>query len=219
MFLRSEKYARHENGKEEEEEATGSFRCHFSSSPPLASKSIESERRRHRPVFSPGCSPPSNMTTVSPVAMSLMLRMSGSFALRGLARATAAQRTGASASVVMSVTTTGKAPSSINRLFASLFGLPGVVRCYSGVKFVPGTDSDPEYSLEVSRRRRRKRRFNTSPVLHGLIKETERRRAGASHPLSFQKKKKRNQDYDIDALLASQQQPLAAWVLFRAFWK
>ena len=35
----------------------------------------------------------------------------------------------------------------------------------------------------------------------------------------FKKKKKRNQDYDIDALLASQQQPLAAWVLFRAFWK
>ena len=33
------------------------------------------------------------------------------------------------------------------------------------------------------------------------------------------KKKKRNQDYDIDVLLASQQQPLAAWVLFRAFWK
>ena len=100
------------------------------------------------------------MTTLgaalSPVAMLSLMRMSGSFALRGLARAAAAQRTGASAAAMSATTTTGKASSSsVYRLFASLFALPGVSRCYSGAVFVPGTDSDPEYSFKVSRRMRK----------------------------------------------------------------
>lgn len=120
------------------------------------------------------------MTTLSPTAMSSMLRLSGSFALRGLARAAAAQTKGAScaAGAMTLATTTSTASSSMQRLFASLLALPGFASCYSGVAFVPGTDSDPEYSLKVSTKKAKLSSVSTT----GLINRSEKteRRANAS---------------------------------------
>ena len=181
-------------------------------------------------MFSLVCSAPTKMATLSPAAMSSMLRLSGSFALRGLARAAAAQRKGASAAMATTATATSTAPSSMHRLFSSLFALPGFVSCYSGVAFVPGTDSDPEYSLKVSTTLGRKREGQSFSVFTGLIhRSVERRqRDGSAAPLHstssllflfFNNNKTLPQDYDVDALLASQQRPLAAAVLFKTFWK
>ena len=153
------------------------------------------------------------MATISP-AMSLMLRLSGSFALRGLARAAAAQTKGA-----MTVsTTTSNASNSMHRLFTSLFALPGIASCYSEVAFVPGTESEPEYSVKVSRKKEKTK----GNAFRGLIVRSREGDKETQRLNLFQQQKNQKtqpQDYDVDALLASQQRPLAAWVLFKTFWK
>lgn len=99
------------------------------------------------------------MATLSPMAMTSVMRLSASFALRGLARAgaAAAQRSkGAMASSsAMATSNAASMTPSLHRLFASLLALPGTALCYSGVTFVPVTASDPEYSFKVRRREER----------------------------------------------------------------
>ena len=125
------------------------------------------------------------------------------------------------------MTTVSHASGSMHRLFVTLLSLPVTARCYSGAVFVPGTESYPEYSLKVSMRRWKTKREKTSPFSWldrsnrpRQDAETRPRASTSSLSLSLSNSETiNNQDYDVDALLASQQRPLAAVVLFKTFWK